>query len=153
MSLLGKLNSLSSAFFAGLKFVYIRTLGKAIPLFQTRYGTIAGVSNFYRIMGCLARSITYRYALRNGPIDHLRSSLDRSCSKLSPIFYRTKQPLSRGLCISTFAFHSYSYGISSGVVLFDVIITGKFVIGSLKIVSVNYFIFQRERAVKTIASA
>ena len=143
----GVIYALLGAIFSGLMFVFIRMLGKtnaSIPtaIWYNFFGVVVSliilsVSEIYlndRIPSLLYEDLPWNYLLALGLL-----------ASFQQFFLAESHRYADASALAPFHYLAIPIGIAFGVVLFNEIITVKFLIGTLIIVASNYYILIRER--------
>ena len=147
VSMIGTLYALSGAFFAGLMFVYIRMLGKSDATISTAIWYNSGGAVF----SALLWAVLPDQSRTEIPIEMGLSPLAilvfiGVLASFQQFFLAQSHRYAEASALAPLHYIAIPMGVMVGVVLFDEVITGKFIVGSLIIVGVNYYIFLRERA-------
>ena len=144
----GVIYALLGAIFSGLMFVFIRMLGKtnaSIPtaIWYNSFGVVVSlvivfVSEKYfnnRAPSLIYKDLPWDYLLALGLL-----------ASFQQFFLAESHRYADASALAPFHYLAIPIGIVFGVVLFNEIITVKFIIGTLIIVASNYYILIREKA-------
>ena len=147
VSLLGTLYALSGAFFAGLMFVYIRMLGKSDATISTAiWYNSAGVIFSAVLWVILPNQSPKEMQLETGISNISILVLIGIVASFQQFFLAQSHRYAEASALAPLHYIAIPIGVLVGVVFFEEVITGKFIVGTLIIVGVNYYIFLRERA-------
>ena len=144
----GVIYALLGAIFSGLMFVFIRMLGKtnaSIPtaIWYNSFGVIVSLiilfvsENYFNnsVPSLIYKDLPWDYLLALGLL-----------ASFQQFFLAESHRYADASALAPFHYLAIPIGIVFGVVLFNEIITVKFIIGTLIIVASNYYILIREKA-------
>ncbi|MFL2795156.1 MAG: DMT family transporter [Paracoccaceae bacterium] len=144
----GVIYALLGAIFSGLMFVFIRMLGKtnaSIPtaIWYNSFGVVVSLmilfvsENYFNnsVPSLIYKDLPWDYLLALGLL-----------ASFQQFFLAESHRYADASALAPFHYLAIPIGIVFGVVLFNEIITVKFIIGTLIIVASNYYILIREKA-------
>ncbi len=144
----GVIYALLGAIFSGLMFVFIRMLGKtnaSIPtaIWYNSFGVVVSLmilfvsENYFNnsVPSLIYKDLPWDYLLALGLL-----------ASFQQFFLAESHRYADASALAPFHYLAIPIGIVFGVVLFNEIITVKFIIGTLIIVASNYYILLREKA-------
>jgi len=147
-NLSGVIYALLGAIFSGLMFVFIRMLGKtngSIPtaIWYNSFGVIVSLIILFfsenylnnNVPSLIYKDLPWNYLLALGLL-----------ASFQQFFLAESHRYADASALAPFHYLAIPIGIAFGVVLFNEIITVKFIIGTLIIVASNYYILIREKA-------
>ena len=147
-NLSGVIYALLGAIFSGLMFVFIRMLGKtnaSIPtaIWYNSFGVVVSLmilfvsENYFNnsVPSLIYKDLPWDYLLALGLL-----------ASFQQFFLAESHRYADASALAPFHYLAIPIGIAFGVVLFNEIITVKFIIGTLIIVASNYYILIREKA-------
>lgn len=141
---IGTIAAIASPFFAGLMFVYLRKLGRSdAPVTTAICYNFVGAAVFSVL--CLALPVT----LPAAPLD---VTLLIGCGMLASIqqfLMALSHKLAPASTLAPLHYSAVPLAIGVGIVVFDETISWSFLVGTAVIISSTYYIFVRERKVRS----